>query len=154
MKVTQLIQNIGKCRDVLATKDFKEVLKHIHLFQKVYEMAKREVDRFISSDTYEIDFTYHDLKELSDEIYAFVKNYQNKFVFDYGYKKLSKIHKITNDVVREHSQEQCDFMYVDKKLREAYKIIAYLAITTWLWTESREQAELDWQVTQAIRSFL
>jgi hypothetical protein len=154
MKVTQLIQNIGKCRDVLATKDFKEVLKHIHLFQKVYEMAKREVDRFVSNENYEVDFTYYDLKELSDEIYAFIKNYQNKFVFDYGYKKLCKIHKITNDVVREYSQQQCDLMYVDARLREAYKILSYLAITTWLWTESREQSELDWQVTQAIRSFL
>lgn len=154
MKVTQLIQNIGKCRDILATRDFKEVLKNIYLFQKTYEMAKREVDKFVSNENYEVDFTYYDLKELSDEIYAFIKNYQNKFVFDCAYKKLSKIHKITNEVVRKHSQEQCDLMYVDARLREAYKILSYLAITTWLWTESREQSELDWQVTQAIRSFL
>ena len=154
MKVTQLIQDIGKCRDILATRDFKEVLKNIYLFQKVYERAKREVDRFISSETYEVDFTYHDLKELSDEIYAFVKNYQNKFVFGYGHKKLCKMHKITNDVVRKYNQDQCDLMYVDARLREAYKILSYLAITTWLWTEAREQQELDWQVTQAIRSFL
>ena len=45
-------------------------------------------------------------------------------------------------------------MFVDARLREAYKILSYLALTVWLWTEAREQEELDWQVTQAIRSFL
>jgi hypothetical protein len=45
-------------------------------------------------------------------------------------------------------------MYVDTKLREAYKILAYLAVTVWLWDEARQQQDLSWQVTQAIRSFL
>ena len=59
-----------------------------------------------------------------------------------------------NDTLRAFTQKQCDLMYVDARLREAYKILSYLALTVWLWTESREQEDLDWQVTQAIRSFL
>lgn len=154
MKVTQLIENIGKCREALATKDFKTVLKNIYLFQKVCDMAKVQVDRFIKKDNYELDFTYYDLKELSDEILAFIKNYQSKFLFDKYQKDFIKIHKIDNDVLSKYTKNLCDLMYVDARLREAYKILSYLALTVWLWTEAREQEELDWQVTQAIRSFL
>lgn len=149
-----LINDIGKCRDALATKDFKEVLKRIHLFSQVCDRAKVEVDRFVKKDNYELEFNHYDLQELSDEIFAFIKNYQNKFLFEKYHKELTKIHKIDNDTLRAFTQKQCDLMYVDARLREAYKILSYLALTVWLWTEAREQEELDWQVTQAIRSFL
>lgn len=154
MAVCNLIQMIGECRNILATKDFKEVLKRIHLFTQVCDMAKVQVDRFVKKDNYELDFTYFDLKELSDEIFAFIKNYQSKFSFDKYKKELIKIHNIDNEVLRTFTQKQCDLMYVDTKLREAYKILAYLAVTVWLWDEARQQQDLSWQVTQAIRSFL
>lgn len=149
----ELVKYIGKCRDVLLTRDFKEVLKNIYLFQKVCDIGKVEVDRFIRKD-YKIDFNHYDLQELSDEIFLFIKGYQNKFLFDKAQKKLIKAKTIDNEVLRKFTQEQCDLMYVDARLREAYKILSYLAITVWLWTEAREQEELDWQVTQLIRSFL
>ena len=154
MKVSNLIQNLGKCREVICSRDFKEVLKHISLFQRVYEEAKIKVDRFIKDEKNEIDFTYHDLQELSDEIFKFIKSYQNKFLFENMQKKLIKQKTIDNQVLRQFTQEQCDLMFVDARLREAYKVLSYLAITVWLWTEAREQEELDWQVTQVIRSFL
>ena len=154
MAVSNLIQMIGKCRDIIGTKDFKEVFKRIHLFTQVCNMAKIQVDKFIKKDNYELDFTYYDLKELSDEIFAFIKNYQSKFIFDKYQKELIKIKTIDNTVLKGFTQNICDQMYVDARLREAYKILSYLALTVWLWTEAREQQELDWQVTQAIRSFL
>jgi hypothetical protein len=120
----------------------------------VYEEAKIKVDRFIKDEKNEIDFTYHDLQELSDEIYKFIKGYQNKFLFENMQKKLIKQKTIDNNVLKQFTQEQCDLMFVDARLREAYKVLSYLAITVWLWTEAREQEELDWQVTQVIRSFL
>lgn len=149
-----LINDIGKCRDALATKDFKEVLKRKHLFSQVCDRAKVEVDRFVKKDNYELEFNHYDLQELSDEIFAFIKNYQTKMLFDYLQKEILKNKRIDNDVVNKFNQKQCDVLYLDRKLREAYKILSYLAITVWLWTEAREQEELDWQVTQAIRSFL
>ena len=154
MKVSNLIQNIGKCRDALETKDFKTVLSKISLFNKVCDEAKVQVSRFIERDNYELDFTYSDLQELADETYAFIKNYQSRFTFDASFKNLIKIKFINNEVVRKFTQELCDLMYVDARLREAYKILAYQAITLWLHTEAKEQEGLDWQVTQAIRSFL
>ena len=154
MKVSNLIQNIGKCREVICSRDFKEVLKNISLFQRVYEEAKIKVDRFLKDERNELDFTHYDLQELSDEIYKFIKGYQNKFLFETMQKKLIKAKTIDNVVLRDFTQEHCDWMYVDAKLREAYKVLSYLAITVWLWTEAREQEELGWQVTKLIRSFL
>ena len=154
MKVSNLIQNIGKCREVICSRDFKEILKNIYLFQRVYEEAKIKVDRFLKDERNELDFTHYDLQELSDEIYKFIKGYQNKFSFEAMQKKLIKAKTIDNVVLRDFTQEHCDWMYVDARLREAYKVLSYLAITVWLWTEAREQEELDWQVTNLIRSFL
>ena len=154
MRVTQLIQDIGKCRDILETKDVKTVLKNIYLFEKVWSRAKREVGRYMKDENYEVDFTYCDLQELSDEIFAFIKNHQTKFTFANGHKKLIKNKTIDNVILSEFYREQCDWMYVDAKLREAYKILGYFAIVLWLWSEARHQQGFDYQVTQLIRSFL
>jgi hypothetical protein len=149
-----LIEQIGKCRDILLTKDLKTVLKNIYLFEDVCNRTQRQVNKYTKTLDYELEFNYHDLKELAEEIFDFVKNYQTKFLFEYGQKELSKNKIITNDILNNFNQAQCDIMYVDRKLREAYKIISYVALIAWLWTEQREQMELDWQVTQTIRSFL
>jgi hypothetical protein len=150
----QVIEDICKCRNALETRDFKTILKYIPVFDRVCNSAKIQVDRFIKNEKYEINFNYHDLKELSEEIFAYVKNFQNKFTFSNYQKELCKTKTIDNVVLREFTQKQCDLMFVDRKLRESYKILNYFAMVVWLWTEAREQEELDWQVTQAIRSFL
>ena len=150
----QVIEDICKCRNALETRDFKTILKYIPVFDRVCNSAKIQVDRFIKNEKYEIDFNYHDLKELSEEIFAYVKNFQNKFTFSNYQKELCKTKTIDNAVLSEFTQKQCDLMFVDRKLRESYKILNYFAMVVWLWTEAREQEELDWQVTQAIRSFL
>lgn len=150
----QVIEDICKLRNALETRDFKTILKYIPVFDRVCNSAKIQVNRFIKNEKYEIDFNYHDLKELSEEIFAYVKNFQNKFTFSNYQKELCKIKTIDNDVLKEFTQKQCDLMFVDRKLRESYKILNYFAMIVWLWTEAREQEELDWQVTQAIRSFL
>lgn len=149
-----LIENIGKCRDLLLTKDFKVILARQALFEDVVNRAKVQVDRYIKNPEYELDFNHYDLQELSDEIFNYIKTFQTKMLFKHGQKELLKNKTINNEVLQKFNQQQCDVLYLDRKLREAYKILSYLAITVWLWTEAREQQELDWQVTQAIRSFL
>lgn len=149
-----LVERIGKARDIIATRDFKKILGRVQIFDEVTNKAKIQVDRYINNQDYKLDFNYHDLKELSEEIFAYVKNFQNKFTFSNYQKELCKTKTIDNVVLREFTQKQCDLMFVDRKLRESYKILNYFAMVVWLWTEAREQEELDWQVTQAIRSFL
>jgi hypothetical protein len=138
MQVTQLIQDIGKCRDLLEEKDLKKISSFIGLFDKVTDEAKRQIDKYIKNDKYELDFTPYDLSELSDEIFDFVKKYQTQLKFDYGIKQLKK-NKIINDkVLADFTNQQCEIMYIDRKLRETYKILAYLGLTLYLWQEFRK----------------
>jgi hypothetical protein len=149
-----LVERIGKARDIIATRDFKKILGRVQIFDEVTNKAKIQVDRYIKDTNYELDFNHYDLQELSDEIFNYVKNFQTKMLFKQSQKELLKNKTINNEVLQKFNQKQCDVLYLDRKLREAYKILSYLAITVWLWTEAREQEELDWQVTQLIRSFL
>lgn len=138
MQVTQLIQDIGKCRDLLEEKDLKKISSFIGLFDKVTDEAKRQVDKYIKNDKYELDFTPYDLRELSDEIFDFVKKYQTQLKFDYGIKQLKKNKIINNKVLADFTNQQCEIMYIDRKLREAYKILAHLGLTLYLWQEFRK----------------
>lgn len=152
--VTNLIQHIGKCRDILATKDVNEVSKHLYLFEKVHTDVKIQLDRFIKKPTYQLDFTIEDIQELSDEIFEFIKNHQTKFTYSALLKDLTKNKTIDNTTLYEFTQNKANWMYVDRKLREAYKILSYLAITLWVLTEAEKQNDLDVQITEIIRSFL
>ena len=138
MKVTQLIQDIGKCRDILETKDTKKILAIIPLLDRVTDTVKRHIDKYIKNSSHELDFTQYDLQELSDEIYEYIKRFQTHFTYDYGYKKLQKNKVINDKVLADFTQLQCDEMYLDRKLREAYKILAYLGLTLYLWQENRK----------------
>lgn len=137
MQVTKTIESIGKCRDALATKDFKTILTRLGLFEKVCDTVKHHVEKYTKDAKHELDFTPYDLQELSDEIYEYVKRFQTHFTFDYGHKKLVKHKVINNEVLNKFTQEQCDKMYLDRKLREAYKILTYLGLTLYLWRRSR-----------------
>lgn len=154
MKVTNLIQLIGKCRDLLATKDFKLIKNNIYLFERTYDEAKRNIDKYTKNSQHVLDFTADDLKELSDEIYAYVKGFQTRFTYDKSLKILTKHKSIGNDEINEFVKEQCDYLFVDTKLREAYKIIAYLGVITWVFTEFYKSKEFDSEMTKLIRSYL
>jgi glutathione peroxidase-family protein len=154
MTVTNLIKNIGRCRDLLASKDFKAIKNNIYIFEKTYEEAKRNIDKYTKNGEHTLDFTCDDLKELSDEIFAYVKNFQTRFTYDKSLKMLTKYESIGNDEINEFVKEQCDYMYVDTRLREAYKIFAYLGVITWIFAEFYKSKELDAQLLSLIRSYL
>lgn len=154
MKVTKLIQQIGKCRDLIETKDTKEILKNIYLFDVVVESTKIQLNKLIKNENHKLDFTYQDLADLSEEIFNFIKNYQTKMTFNSFLKELKKLEVINDNVLNSFTSKQADLMYLDRKLREAYKILGYNALTLWVLTEAEKQKELDWQITEAIRSFL
>lgn len=141
--VTQLIQDLGKCRDLIATGEQKRVLAHIHLFEKVYNGVKRDLDKFIKNPEYELDFTFYDLKELSDEIYEFLQNYPQKFLSDELVHQVQQYPRIDNTVLKQFTQSCCDTMYVDTKLRECYKILSYGAVTLYLWELNRGRDVLE-----------
>lgn len=154
MKVTNLIQNIGKCRYLLSKKEFKSILKNIHLFKTVYQEIMRHVDKYIQNNKYELDFTYNDIQELADEILNYIKNYQSKFTFKRFKEELLKNEIINDKVLTEFQKEKCDYMYVDRELREVYKILSYLALSVYLIEEQNIREDFTFQVVDVIRSFI
>ena len=152
--ISNLIQNIGKCRDMLATKDFDTIFKHLYLFEKVHIDTRTQLNRFIKNPNYILDFTFSDLAELSNEIFQFVKNYQNKMTFESGLKELTKHEIIDNWVISSFTTKQANMMYLDRKLREAYKLLSYTGLMLWLLKKSEEQNSFDNQIINTIRSFL
>lgn len=146
--------NISKLRDVLETRDFKTIYNHIYLFNKVEGEIKRQVAKYIKHPDHELDFTYADLKELSDEIYDYIKNFQQKFLYDKYYKEVCKLAPITGKVFNEMSTKIGYEMQLDTSLRAVYKTLAYLSLVVFLWSETDEKKPFDVQITDLIRSFI
>lgn len=160
--VSNLMENIGKCRDILATKDYKEVLTYISLFDRTQIAARRAVTKYTGNEKSEPDFTPDDLAELADDI----RNYLEKdfpIVFSYStfidiLDNKYKEDKLTDNVFRRYTEEVCDYMFVDTKLREAMKILSYAAMLFKVWQANYEgkhqQSDVMYQITQALQSFL
>ena len=139
MKVTRLIQQIGKCRDLLEEGNLKKIASHIGLFVEITDYCHRHIDKYIMNPAYELDFTPYDLQELSDEIYNFITPYQTNFLFKYGYNEVMKQEIINDAFINNFNNKICEQMFVDARLREAYKVAGYLAITLLLWQEFRKR---------------
>lgn len=152
--VSNTLEDIGKCRDLILTGDYNEILKRIYLFEKTFNETKVQIDKYIKRRDVELDFTPEDLRELAQEIYNFIKNYQQKFLFEKLFKELSKEKLVDIKKIKEFSLKTANMMYVDRKLREAYKIFSFWAFLLYIWTEADKQDELDFVVTDVIRSFL
>ena len=65
-KVTNLIEQIGKCRDLIKEGNYKKIIANINLFTKVYIDINRNINKYINDPKYELDFTYYDIMELSN----------------------------------------------------------------------------------------
>lgn len=152
--VTNLLTKISKARDILATGDKNEIYKHLYLFLNIENDVKIQVSKYIKHASHELDFNYHDLQELSDEIYSFIQNYQQKFLFTKYYKQVEKLAPIDDKVLKSLNQEIGKEMTLDTELRSVYKTLAYLALIIFLWSETDEKKPFDVQITELIRSFI
>ena len=153
-KVTNLLCNISKLRDLLEEKDKNKILNNLYLFARVENDVRIQIQKYIRYPEHELDFNYQDLKELGDEIFEFIKNYQQKFLFSKYQKELMKKAPITDDIFNEITQQISKDMLLDTKLREVYKSIGYYAMVIFLWKENDEKKPFDVQITELIRSFI
>lgn len=160
-KVSNLIQYIGFCRDLLEKKDFKEIYINIGIFGKAIEGVRRSLNKYTANKLDTPDFTVSDLSELADEIKTYLeKDYPIIFSYDEFLKLLQKsyVDKIDDKVVKDYTEKLCQYLYVDTKLREAMKIFAYCAVLFKIWGISYQNIEnstdVMFQMTEAIRSFL
>lgn len=159
--VSNLIENIGKCRDILAGKDFKKISIHISLFEKTQIAARRHVNKYTNNERNELDFTPDDLAELAEDI----RNYLDKdFPVIFSYNAFMHIlndsytEVVDDKALRTVTGKICDYMLVDTKLREAMKILSYAAMLFKLWQLNykgvHQQSDVMYQMTQALQSFL
>lgn len=159
MQVSNLIQNIGKCRDLISKGDTKKLIANCYLFLKVYNDVNIQVNKYCKDSKHELDFTYHDLKELSDEIANYLASMDFKPSADGFIEDIKKNKVINNKVVSEFNQKMCDLLMLDRVLRECQKVLAYSAYVVWLWNENNAQKEEDSEsyytieLTKTIRSF-
>lgn len=160
MEVTNLIQNIGKCRDLIQSKDKKKIVARLYLFEKVYLEVASHMHRYLSDPKHELDFTYSDLQELSDEIAHFIKRWPAKFSANKYIEAISKNEVITDKEVKELGVEILRETNLDSKLRECQKVLAYYAYVKYLWDmnhaakKARAEQAFTVEITNAIRSFL
>ena len=153
-KVTNLLCNISKLRDLLEEKDKNKILNNLYLFARVENDVRIQIQKYIRYPEHEFDFNYQDLQELGDEIFEFIKNYQQKFLFSKYQKELMQKAPINDDIFNEITQQISKDMLLDTKLREVYKSIGYYAMVIFLWKENDEKKPFDVQITELIRSFI
>lgn len=152
--VTNLLSNIGKCRDIIESRDFKTIYNKIYLFEKTYEDCKRHVDKYTKNPDHPLDFTYSDLQELADEILDYLKNYQYKFTLKNFEKQLPKGVCIDNNILSDVLRKMIKEMFIDTRLREAYKILSYLAFVLMLWDDNYKNQEFDVQIANTLRELM
>ena len=153
-KVTNLLCNISKLRDLLEEKDKNKILNNLYLFARVENDVRIQIQKYIRYPEHELDFNYQDLQELGNEIFEFIKNYQQKFLFSKYQKELMQKAPINDDIFNEITQQISKDMLLDTKLREVYKSIGYYAMVIFLWKENDEKKPFDVQITELIRSFI
>ena len=136
--VTNLLDNICFCRDLIEKGNIKELSSKVYVFDVVTTEVKRQINKFIDDKKHELDFMSQDLYELSDEVHNFLKQIEPEFNYS-SIRQRINTYKIVNDkVIQEETSRLAEYMYVDRKLRECYKLLAYLAEILDLWTQALE----------------
>lgn len=152
--VSNNLDNISKCRDLIDEGDLHKIWYRSYLFVKVAEDVKRQINKWLADDNYELDFLPQDLIELSDEVFQLIRNFQSKFVFKNIYNNFTKYDIIDDKIILKETNKIAELMKIDRDLRECYKILSYMAIVYTLWLETKKNNTIESQMLQAIKQFL
>ena len=96
--VTNLLSDISKARDLIARGDVKEINNKIIIFDRISRAVKTQLKLYIKNPNHELDFTPDDLNELSTEVFEYIKNFQQKFIYSRLYKDITKTLPITKEI--------------------------------------------------------
>lgn len=152
--VSNNLENISKCRDLLDEGDLHKIWYRSYLFIKVAEDVKRQINKWLADDNYELDFLPQDLIELSNEVFQLIRNFQSKFVFKNIYTNFTKYDIIDDKIILKETNKIAELMKIDRDLRECYKILSYMAVVYNLWLETKKNNTIENQMLQAIKQFL
>lgn len=151
--VTNILENIGKARDLVTKGTVKDIYNRIPFFEKLSADLRTQMTRYIKNASYELDFTYYDLKELSEETYAFIKDMPEKFLFNSLCNELVKV-PLTIENFNAFSMNVGYETKVQTVLNQFYKDVAYIGLTILVWSRSDDKLSFDEQITKTLRSFL
>ena len=112
------------------------------------------MDKYTKNPNHALDFTHHDLQELSEEILNYLNNYPQKFKVKNYEKLLPEDTCIDNKVLKDVLHKIIREMFVDTRLREAYKILSYLAFVLMLWEDNYKNQEFDVQIANTLRELM
>lgn len=143
MQVTNLIQQIGKCRDLLQEKNYNKIVANLYLFEIVNKQVRIQVDKYLKNKNHELDFTHYDLDELSEEILEYVENFPKEFNAECYLKELEKYEKITNKELTKINQLICDKSSVDSILRHCQRVLVYCSFNIQIWDMSKKETKFD-----------
>lgn len=152
-KVTNLLTNVGKVRDILEEGDI-EKLKRYHFFvEKTKNDLIRHVVKYINDDKHKCDFNHEDVRAISDEIFAMLDK-QLKMRFSHIRKTLTKNIPFTHDDYMAVCERLGVTNYLDLFYRPIANDLANFAIAMWVWSESDYRKPFEQQILEHFRSFI
>ena len=152
--VTNLLDDISRARDIIARGNTKEIFNRLALFTKIQQNVRRQMTKYVTDQTHELDFNAEDLNELSTEVFEFIKNWQQKFIYSKLLKDATKTIPVTDELFKEWSAEMGIVFKVHTCLTSFYKEMAYLGVVIYLWSCTNYRRPLGDQLTDLVRSFL
>ena len=152
--VTNLLNDISKARDLIARGDVREINNKSIIFERISRAVKTQLKLYVRNADHELDFTAEDLNELSTEVFEYIKNFQQKFIYSRLYKEITKTVPITKEIFTEFSAKLGVEFRVHTILTGFYKEMAYIGLTLFLWSQTDDKKPFDEQLTDLIRSFI
>ena len=152
--VSNLLSDISKARNLIASGDVREIYNKRIIFERISRGVKTQLKFYVKSPAHELDFTHEDLNELSTEVFEYIKNFQQKFIYSRLYKDITKTVPITKEIFTEFSAKLGVELRVHTILTGFYKEMAYIGLTLFLWSQTDDKKPFDEQLTDLIRSFI
>ena len=152
--VSNLLCDISKARDLIARGDVREIYNKRIIFERISRGVKTQLKFYVKSPAYELDFNHYDLADLSTEVFEYIKNFQQKFLYSKMYKDITAVTPITSTIFQEFSTRIGYEFTVHAVLTAFYKEMAYLGLTIFLWSQTDDKKPFDEQLTDLIRSFI
>lgn len=152
-KVTNLLLNISKARDILDSGDVSKVFNNHYFFEKLKNDIIRQIIKYIKFETHETDFNHEDVRAISDGLFDIADK-----MIKMRYSNLHKILTKNKPIEMEHYTDLCNrvanSLYFSKYYRNIAEELSHFALTLWLWSESEYKKDFFAQIEDHIRSFI
>ena len=152
--MSNLMDILCKVRDILTTKDLKQINSNLFLVTRLSDEIRRQVKKNGVDNLKQLEFNSYDLKELSEEIMDIIKVCEKKINVANMLKNLYKKDSIDNAIINEFTNISADYMRVRACLTPAHSMVVFLGVLLNLFEEQAEQGKIDNVLAEAIKGLL